>query len=190
MTTTLGYARCSTTHQTLDAQRDALTKAGAERIFTDKLSGARDDRPGLLELLAYAREGDVIVVVALDRLGRSLTHIIKTIEDLQARGIQLRSLREGVDFSGSMGKMVAGIFASLAEYERSLILERAAAARQAAKDRGEQTGRPRVLTAEQVRIARRMRESGEPMRVVCEALSVKRSTLYRALADEQVTAGA
>ncbi|MBP1076722.1 hypothetical protein JOD63_000690 [Microbacterium terrae] len=109
------------------------------------MPGARPDRPGLKAILEYAREGDVITVVALDHLGRSMTHVILIIEELQQRGVLLRSLREGVDFSQPLGKMLAGIFASLAEYERAQIRERADAAREAARARGKQTGRPRVL---------------------------------------------
>lgn len=186
---TLGYARVSTDHQSLDQQHDALTAAGVDRVFTDKISGTRDDRPGLAGLLDYAREGDTVVVVALDRLGRSLAGIVRTVETLNERGVLLRSLREGIDYSTAVVRMVAGIFAALAEYERELIHERAAVARQAARARSKQTGRPRALTPDQVRIARRMREAGEPVSVICTALKVARSTLYRALGDaEQDTA--
>jgi DNA invertase Pin-like site-specific DNA recombinase len=185
----LGYARVSTGHQTLDQQTDALTTAGCDRIFTDQISGTRDDRPGLATLLDYARDGDTVVVAALDRLGRSLAGIVRTVETLRERGVMLRSLREGIDYSTPVGRMVAGIFASLAEYERELIHERAAVARQAARARGKQTGRPRALTPDQVRLARRMREAGESMPTICTTMRVARSTLYRALGDaEQDTA--
>lgn len=184
---TLGYARVSTSHQTLDQQHDALNAAGVERTFTDRMTGTRDDRPGLAELLDYAREGDTVVVVALDRLGRSLAGIVRNVEHLRTRGILLRSLREGIDYSTSAGRMVGGIFASLAEYERELINERAAVAREAARARGKQTGRPRALTADQVRVARRMRDAGESVATVCATLRVGRSTLYRALADAEPT---
>jgi len=117
----VGYARVSTDHQPLQAQRDALTATGCERIFTDQLSGARDDRPALLD---YVRTGDTIVVTALDRLGRSLSAVIRTVETLTAAGVLLRSLREGIDYSTPTGRMLAGIFASLAEYERELMHER------------------------------------------------------------------
>jgi DNA invertase Pin-like site-specific DNA recombinase len=182
---TLGYARVSTDHQTLDQQTDALDVAGCDRIFTDKMSGTRDDRPGLVALLDYARDGDTVVVIALDRLGRSLAGIVRTIETLTERGVMLRSLREGIDYSTPVGRMVAGIFASLAEYERELIHERAAVARQAARARGKQTGRPRALTPDQVRLARRMREAGESVPTICATLRVARSTLYRAFTDAE-----
>jgi DNA invertase Pin-like site-specific DNA recombinase len=181
--TSLGYARVSTSHQTLDQQVDALTAAGVERIFEDKMSGTRDDRPGLAALLDYARDGDTITVVALDRLGRSLSGIIRTVETLRERGIVLRSLREGVDYSTPVGRMVAGIFASLAEYERTLINERAAAAREAAKARNKPVGRKPVLTADQIGLARRMRASGESIGTLVEIFGASRATIYRALAE-------
>jgi DNA invertase Pin-like site-specific DNA recombinase len=180
-----GYARVSTGHQTLDQQTDALTAAGCDRIFTDTISGTRDDRPGLATLLDYARDGDTVVVATLDRLGRSLAGIVRTVETLRERGVMLRSLREGIDYSTPVGRMVAGIFASLAEYERELIHERAAVARQAARARGKQTGRPRALTPDQVRIAQRMREVGESVSTICCTLRVARSTLYRAFNDAE-----
>lgn len=179
----LGYARVSTGHQTLDQQHDALRAAGVERIFDDVMTGTRSDRPGLISLLEYAREDDTLTVVALDRLGRSLGHVISTIDDLQRRGIVLRSLREGVDFSTAVGRMVAGIFAALAAYEHSLILERAAAARQAARARGRHVGRPRLLDAAKVEQARILRSAGQTVPEVCAVLGVSRATLYRALAE-------
>jgi len=133
---TVGYARVSTDHQSLLAQRDALTAASCEQIFTDQLSGVREDRPGLAKLLDYVRAGDTVVVVALDRLGRSLSGVIRTIETLTERGVPLRSLREGIDYSTPTGRMLAGIFAALAGYERELMHERAAAARGAPRSRG------------------------------------------------------
>jgi DNA invertase Pin-like site-specific DNA recombinase len=110
----VGYARVSTGHQSLDQQRDALTAAGCERIFTDKLSGVREDRPGLAAMLDYVRPGDTVVVIALDRLGRSLSGVIRTVETLTETGVLLRSLREGIDYSTPTGRMLAGIFAALA----------------------------------------------------------------------------
>lgn len=187
--TNIGYARVSTGHQTLDQQVDALTKAGVDpkHIYNDRMSGARDDRPGLKAALSYVREGDILTVVALDRLGRSLSGIIGTIEDLNERRVMLRSLREGVDFSTSVGKMIAGIFGSLAEYERTLINERAAAAREAARVRGRQIGRPRKLNDDKLRQARALRDAGESVASVCQTLGVSRATLYRELGAPQTT---
>jgi DNA invertase Pin-like site-specific DNA recombinase len=186
--TSLGYARVSTTHQTLDQQHDALNAAGVERIFEDKMSGTRTDRPGLAALLDYARAGDTVTVVALDRLGRSLSSVIATIEQLHERGILLRSLREGVDYSTAVGKMVAGIFACLAEYERTLINERAAAAREAARTRGRPVGRKRVLEPSKVEQARILRANGQTMAEICATLGVARATLYRALSEHETPA--
>jgi DNA invertase Pin-like site-specific DNA recombinase len=177
--TELGYARVSTSQQTLDQQLDALHGVGVEKVFEDKMSGARDDRPGLLALMEYARPGDRVTVVALDRLGRSIPGVFRTIDELQERGIVLRSLREGIDFSTTTGRMIAGIFASLAEYERTLISERAAAAREAARLRGRHTGRPPALTPENAALARRMREAGEHIATIATTLRVSRATIYR-----------
>lgn len=179
--TSLGYARVSTSHQSLNQQHDVLNAAGVDRIFDDVMSGAREDRPGLAALLDYAREGDTVTVVALDRLGRSLSGIVRTIEDLRERGIGLRSLREGIDYGTAVGRMVAGIFASLAEYERELINERAAAAREARRARGASVGRKPKLTPDQVALAKRMRASGESIGTLIETLGASRATIYRAL---------
>ncbi|RKT31448.1 DNA invertase Pin-like site-specific DNA recombinase [Microbacterium sp. AG1240] len=176
----IGYARISTSKQTTDQQRDALEAAGVTRIFEDVMSGSRADRPGLKTLLEYAREGDTITVVALDRLGRSMTHVILTIEELQSRGILVRSLREGVDFTQPVGRMLAGIFASLAEYERALIRERAEAAREAARIRGKQTGRPRALDEAKIRQAWSLREAGFSPSEIASTLKCSRATVYRA----------
>ena len=154
---------------------------GVERIFEDKLSGARADRPGLAALLDYAREGDTVTVVAPDRLGRSLSGIIRTIEQLQSKGVALKSIREGIDYSTPVGKMVAGIFGALAEYERTLINERAASAREAARARGRQVGRKRVLNESKIAQARILRANGQTMAEICSTLGVARATLYREL---------
>jgi len=154
---------------------------GVERIFEDKLSGARADRPGLAALLDYAREGDTVTVVAPDRLGRSLSGIIRTIEQLQSKGVALKSIREGIDYSTPVGKMVAGILGALAEYERTLINERAASAREAARGRGRQVGRKRVLNESKIAQARILRANGQTMAEICSTLGVARATLYREL---------
>jgi DNA invertase Pin-like site-specific DNA recombinase len=176
----LGYARVSTAHQALDQQLDALRAAGVERIFEDKMTGTREDRPGLSSLLDYAREGDTVTVAALDRLGRSLSGVINTVEDLRNRGILIRSLREGIDYSTSVGRMVAGIFAALAEYEHTLINERAAAARTAARARGRSPGRKRVMDQSRMEAARILRAKGQTVAEISATLGVGRSTLYRA----------
>ncbi len=145
----LGYARVSTGHQSLDQQLDALTAAGVDpsRVYRDKLSGTstREQRPGLAGLLDYARPGDAIVVVGIDRLGRNAAEVMTTIRELRDRDIVLKSLREGIDTSNATGRMVAGVLASLAELELELGRERRAAARQARRSRGQHIGRPKAL---------------------------------------------
>jgi len=177
----VGYARVSTGHQSLDHQQDALTAAGCDRVFADKLSGVREDRPGLAALVDYVRAGDTVVVVALDRLGRSLSGVIRTVETLTAAGVLLRSLREGIDYGTATGRMLAGIFAALAGYERELMHERAAAAREAARLRGRHTGRPPRLSIDQMRQVRALRGGGESISDLVRSFGVSRATIYRAL---------
>ncbi|OBE94330.1 resolvase [Mycolicibacterium elephantis] len=181
----LGYARVSTSHQSLDQQLDALSAAGVEsnRVYTDKLSGTstREQRPGLAALLDYARPGDCIVVVGIDRLGRNAAEVMTTIRDLGERGIVLRSLREGIDTSNATGRMVAGVLASLAELELELGRERRAAAREARRARGQHIGRPKALDQAKAALARRMHRNGEPVTTIAGALGVSRATVYRVL---------
>jgi hypothetical protein len=138
----IGYARISTTDQTLALQQDALTAAGCNKLFTDTASGTRTDRPGLTEALSYVRSGDTLVVWRLDRLGRSLGHLIETVRDLQDRGVHFRSLQEQLDTGTSGGKLVFHVFGALAEFERDLIRERTMAGLAAARSRGRRGGRP------------------------------------------------
>jgi DNA invertase Pin-like site-specific DNA recombinase len=184
--TQLGYARVSTAHQSLDQQTDALTAAGvdASRVYIDKQSGTatRNERPGLVALLDYAREGDAIVVVGIDRLGRNAAEVMMTIRDLGERGIVLRSLREGIDTSNAAGRMVAGVLASLAELELELGRERRSASRDARRARGQSIGRPKALTNEKVALARRMHDGGESASTIATTLRVSRATIYRVLA--------
>jgi DNA invertase Pin-like site-specific DNA recombinase len=186
--TQLGYARVSTGHQSLDQQVDALTAAGVEakRVYSDKLSGTstREQRPGLAALLDYAREGDAIVVVGIDRLGRNASEVMTTIRELGERGIVLRSLREGIDTSNATGRMVAGVLASLAELELELGKERRSAARDARRARGQSIGRPKALDQSKVALAQRMHVSGESASTIAAALGVSRATVYRVLADD------
>ena len=183
----LGYARVSTGHQSLDQQLDALTAAGVnpERVYNDKLSGTstREQRPGLAALLGYARPGDAIVVVGIDRLGRNAAEVMTTIRELRDRDIVLRSLREGIDTSNATGRMVAGVLASLAELELELGRERRAAARDARRARGQHIGRPRALDKSKAALAQRMHASGESARTIASTLGVSRATVYRVLAD-------
>ncbi len=185
--TPLGYARVSTGHQSLDQQVDALVAAGVEgaRVYSDKLSGTstREQRPGLAALLDYAREGDAIVVVGIDRLGRNAAEVMTTIRELGERGIVLRSLREGIDTSNAAGRMVAGVLASLAELELELGRERRAASREARRARGQSIGRPKALDQSKVALAQRMHASGESAGTIASTLGVSRATVYRVLAE-------
>ncbi len=184
----IGYARVSTGHQSLDQQIDALTAAGVnpERIYSDKLSGTstREQRPGLGALLNYARPGDAIVVVGIDRLGRNAAEVMTTIRELRDRAIVLRSLREGIDTSNATGRIVAGVPASLAELELELGRERRAAAREARRARGQAIGRPKALDKSKAALAQRMHARGESAGTIAAALGVSRATVYRVLAEQ------
>ena len=184
----LGYARVSTGHQSLDQQLDALSAAGVDpdRIYRDKLSGTpnREQRLGLAALLDYARPGDAIVVVGIDRLGRNAAEVMTTIRELRDREIVLRSLREGIDTGNATGRMVAGVLASLAELELELGRERRAAAREARRARGQNIGRPKALDTSKAALARRMHNGGEPVSTIAATLGVSRATVYRVLAEQ------
>src|SRR5246500_2988015 len=184
----LGYARVSTGHQSLDQQLDALTAAGVKpnRVYTDKLSGTStgEQRPGLAALLDYARPGDAIVVVGIDRLGRNAAEVMMTIRELGERNIVLRSLREGIDTSDATGRMVAGVLASLAELELELGRERRAAAREARRARGQHIGRPKALDQKNAALAQRMHASGESASTIAATLNVSRAPVYRVLAEQ------
>ncbi len=157
----LGYARVSTSQQDEALQRDALTTAGCDRVFVDKASGKLESRPALDELLAQVRVGDAVVVWRLDRLGRSLKHLIETVQDLERRGVAFVSLTESIDTSTPGGRLVFYIFGALAEFERDLIRERTLAGLAAARARGRTGGRPTVWTEDKLRTARAMRASGD-----------------------------
>jgi DNA invertase Pin-like site-specific DNA recombinase len=148
----IGYARVSTHEQTLHLQQDALTKAGCTKIFTDTASGAKTERTGLAEALNYVRKGDILVVWCLDRLGRSLPHLISTTADLEERGIGFKSLTENIDTTTSGGKLIFHIFGALVEFERNLIRERTQAGLTAARARGKKGGRPNAVTDRQISI--------------------------------------
>ncbi len=179
----VGYARVSTGDQSVDLQTDALRGAGCERVTTDVASGARTDRPGLAEALSYLRKGDTLVVWKLDRLGRSLRHLIDVITDLHARDVAFRSVQEAIDTSTPGGKLIFHVFGALAEFERDLIRERTNAGLAAARMRGRKGGRPRRMTERQASLAVTMlRDPASTVADVCSAFKVSKSTLYRALA--------
>jgi DNA invertase Pin-like site-specific DNA recombinase len=177
----IGYARVSTYEQTLALQQDALTKAGCNKIFTDTASGAQIERKGLDEALAYVRKGDTLAVWRLDRLGRSLPHLITTMTDLEEQGIGFKSLTENIDTTTSGGKLIFHIFGALAEFERNLIRERTTAGLTAARARGRTGGRPKALTGKQLTIARDLYEKRHPIADICRTLKISRATLYRSI---------
>jgi len=179
----LGYARVSTLEQDPVLQHDALAAAGCVRVFTDRASGALDERVELARVLDHAREGDTVVVWRLDRLGRSRRHLVDTITELEHRGVGFRSLSESIDTTTPGGKLVFHIFAALAEFERDLIRERTRAGLEAARARGRNGGRPSVMTAEKLRAARELYEAREHTTAqIARVLGVSRATLYRHLA--------
>jgi len=176
----VGYARVSTEDQSLDLQRDALTHAGCERVFTDVASGAKDERSGLTEALAFLRPGDTLAVWKLDRLGRSLKHLIETVAALQARKIGFRSLQESIDTTTSGGKLIFHVFGALAEFERDLIRERTRAGLQSARARGRRGGRPRALDEKRLALARSLhKDAGNTVGDICATLGISRATFYR-----------
>jgi DNA invertase Pin-like site-specific DNA recombinase len=178
----IGYARCSTEGQKLDLQTDALNKAGCERTFTDLASGAKEDRAGLAEALAFARSGDTLVVWKLDRLGRSLPHLIATVKDLAARGIGFRSVQESIDTTMPAGKLFFHMIGALAEFERDLIRERTQAGLQSARARGKLGGRPSVVDEKKIRQAKAMlADKKNTVQDVCATLGISRATMYRHL---------
>ncbi len=177
----VGYMRVSTAEQSLALQRDALAAAGVapERLYEDTCSGTVTDRPGLARALDILRAGDTLVAWKLDRLGRSLGHVVELVDALQAKGIGLKVLTGGIDTTCATGRLVFGIFATLAEFERDLIHERTMAGLAAARARGRTGGRPRLMTRAKLRTAMAMMaDRGNAASDVAEQLGVSTSTLY------------
>jgi DNA invertase Pin-like site-specific DNA recombinase len=177
----IGYARISTGDQTLDLQLDALAKDGCDKVFTETASGAKADRPILDEAITYARPGDTLVVWRLDRLGRSLQHLMTTVADLRDRGIGFRSLTEQIDTTTPGGKLIFHVFGALAEFERDLIRERTNAGLRAARARGRTGGRPKALADPKKRaLAQALYDGGQTdVATICQTLGISRATLYR-----------
>ena len=175
----IGYARVSKGEQNLDLQHDALSAAGCERIFDDRASGARTERPGLTRALEQIRDGDTLVVWRLDRLGRSLRDLISRAEELKEMGAGLKSLQESIDTTSSGGQLVFHLFGSLAEFERDLIRERTQAGLKAARARGRRGGRKKALTARQRAHAVDLYRSREhTVAEICGLMGISRATLY------------
>src|SRR5215211_6121942 len=176
----VGYARISTTDQTLDLQRDALTKAGCAKIFTDTASGAQTDRPGLLEAISYVRAGDTLVVWKLDRLGRSLKDLITRIKELNDRKIGFKSLTEQIDTTTSGRKLIFHIFGALAEFERDIIRERTNAGLAAARARGKTGGRRPALTPKEIALVQKLyADKQTSVEDICKSFGISRMTLWR-----------
>lgn len=178
----IGYARVSTTEQNADLQIDALRKAGCERIYTDHASGAKEHRPQLDRMIESLREGDTVVVWKLDRLGRSLQHLVAMMDRFGAAGIGFRSLTENIDATTSGGKLVYNIFAAMAQFERDLIRERTNAGLKAARARGRKGGRRPKLTSAQKARVRELYDSGAvTVNEIASQYNVGRTTIYRAI---------
>ena len=181
----IGYARVSTDAQETHLQMDALTRAKCSRVYEEKASGAKTDRPELMKLLDNARKGDVVIVWKLDRLARSLRQLIDTTVLLNERGVELHSLTENINTTTPSGKLTFHIFAALSEFERDILRQRVNAGLKAARKRGRVGGRPRALGEAELKKARALLRSGDYSRVqVAEDLGISRHTLWRALSRE------
>lgn len=175
----IGYARVSTADQTLLLQTDALTTTGCEKLFTEVASGARTERPGLEQAIAFCRRGDTLVVWKLDRMGRSMSHLIETIRRLERQGVGFRSLTEQIDTTTSSGRLIFHMFGALAEFERDLICERVQAGLKAARARGRKGGRP-PISAETKALARALLTNKSlSVKQICKRLGIAKSTLYK-----------
>ena len=188
-----GYARVSTQDQNLALQLDALKKVGCEKIYQEKISGASTDRPELTKLLEIIRDGDTLVIWKLDRLGRSLVHLVQLVTDLEQRQVGLLSLNDPIDTTTAQGRLVFRIFASLAEFEREVIRERTLAGLASARRRGKLLGRPKGLTkaAEQTaRIAESLyKEEKYSVEQIARELTISKTTLYKYLRKRGVQIG-
>jgi DNA invertase Pin-like site-specific DNA recombinase len=183
----VGYARVSTEEQSLALQLDALKKAGCEQVFTDKISGTRVERPGLNQALTHLRDGDTLVVWKLDRLGRSVKGLVDLVAELERRGVQFKSLTDGIDTSTPAGRFFFHVMASLAQMERELIQERTKAGLAAARKAGRVGGRKRSMTETKLKAARRLLADGTLPKDVAQSLGVSVPTLYRWLPAAQRT---
>ena len=175
----IGYARVSTQDQNLTLQREALINAGCEKVFEDKVSGTRADRPGLSKTLEMLREGDTLVVWKLDRLGRSVKQLVDMVSELNKQGIQFKSLTDSIDTGTTSGRFFFHVMASLAEMERELTVERTRAGLEVARQLGRKGGRKRLMTNSKIESARKLLVNGVPPRDVAKNLGVSVPTLYR-----------
>ncbi|HGW7128233.1 TPA: recombinase family protein [Yersinia enterocolitica] len=181
----IGYIRVSTNDQNTELQRAALISANCEQIFEDKISGKSSDRPGLKRAMRTMSQGDTLVVWKLDRLGRSVRHLIGLIEELKKRGVHFRSLTDSIDTSTAMGRLFFHVMSALAEMERELIVERTLAGLAVARAEGRVGGRRRIMTTEVVARARRMFANGASMHQVALVLDVSPKTIYKYIPAEE-----
>ena len=180
----IGYSSVSTFDQNTDLQKDALDKAGCEKIFNDTISGTVSQRPGLTKAKEILRRGDTLVVWRLDRLGRSLKDLIDWMNYLDTEGIALKSLQESIDTSTATGKLVFHVFGALAEFERNLILERTQAGLSAARARGRLGGRPKSLNDDKKQVVTDLyNERKHPVKKICEMMNISKPTLYSYVRD-------
>lgn len=177
----IGYARVSTGFQDVALQVDALQAIPCDRIFEEKASGAKTDRPELAATLDYCRPGDTLAVWRLDRLGRSVRHLVDVVTGLQERGVEFKSVTEGIDTTTPGGRLIFHVFAALAQFERELIIERTNAGLAAARARGRVGGGRTVITPDKLKVARQMINDGESVTTAAKTISVSRATLYRHL---------
>jgi DNA invertase Pin-like site-specific DNA recombinase len=175
----IGYARVSTQDQNLALQTEALTKAGCKKVFDDKVSGRRAERPGLIKALEMLREGDTLVVWKLDRLGRSVKHLVELVGELHQQGVHFKSLTDAIDTGTPSGRFFFHVMASLAEMERELTVERTRAGLEVARQLGRTGGRKRQMTDSKIESAKKLLAKGVPPRDVAQNLGVSVPTLYR-----------
>ena len=176
----VGYARVSTQDQNLSLQHDALNAARCEKIFEDKATGANADRPGLREALHFMRPGDTLVIWKLSRLGRSTKQLIETVQLLQEKGIELRSLNESIDTTTAAGKLLFHIVAAFAQFERDNMIENTKAGLDAARARGKKGGRPPKLDEKKAALARELaQDKSRPIKEICDLLNISRTTFYK-----------
>src|SRR5271154_577233 len=180
----IGYARVSTLEQNLDLQIDALKQAGCEKIITDEISGSVAERPGLAKLSEILRKGDVLVVWRLDRLGRTLKHLIEWVNELDERGVGFKSLQETIDTTNASGKLIFHIFGALSEFERNLIRERTRAGLEAARSRGRQGGRPKKLDHNKRQLVVDLYKGKKhSIKQICKMINISKPTLYKCIRE-------
>ena len=189
----IGYCRISTRAQNFNLQLDALNREGCDKIFKDTVSGSKSSRPGLDEMLNNLRKGDIVIVYKLDRLGRSLRHLVELINDFSDRGVGLKSLNDPVDTTSAQGRLITNLFASIAEFERELIQERTKAGLDAARARGRKGGRPKGLNKEaqsKAIVAATLYQEGQlSIKQIAKQLKISKTTLYKYLRHRGVAVG-